>query len=65
MEQELRKKVEKVKKLHRSGYGCAQAIYCGFGDLIGISESEAARIAEPYSGGRKGNAAQCWRENYF
>lgn len=70
MEQELRKKVEKVKKLHRSGYGCAQAIYCGFGDLIGISESEAARIAGPYSGGRKGKcgavlAAELFLKNKF
>ena len=34
-------------------YSCSQAIMCAFADEIGMDETTAKRIAEPYSGGRK------------
>ncbi|MBR2189500.1 MAG: C_GCAxxG_C_C family protein [Eubacterium sp.] len=46
-------KKEEAAKRHGSGLSCSQAVYCAYHDVTGKSEQESAKIAAPYSGGRK------------
>ena len=42
---------EKALRLHCAGSNCAQAVLCTFADVIGMDETEAARLAAPFGGG--------------
>lgn len=39
---------------HRRFYSCSGAVLCAFAEEIGLSESEAQRLAQPIAGGRQG-----------
>lgn len=38
-------------ELFLQGYNCAQAVFCAFTDVTGLTEAEAARIASAFGGG--------------
>lgn len=42
-------------KLHLSGYNCAQAVLCAFGDLIDVDEKQLRRAASALGGGLSGS----------
>jgi len=42
---------DKAKALFESGYNCAQAVFCAFGDVTGLDTDTAARIASSFGGG--------------
>ncbi len=42
---------EQAADAFRRGYNCAQAVAVAFHDLIGMSESQAARMASSFGGG--------------
>jgi len=42
---------ERAKALFYEGYNCAQAVFCAFTDVTGLSVDEAARIASSFGGG--------------
>ena len=43
--------IERAVELNKSGYNCAQSIFCAFSDITGISESDSLRIAAGLGGG--------------
>ncbi len=43
--------VEKAEELFRTGYNCAQAVFCAFTDVTGLELGTAARIASSFGGG--------------
>ena len=45
------KHTEQALANHKKGYNCAQAVACAFGDLTGLSEEQAARMASSFGGG--------------
>lgn len=49
----MESRVEAAKSRHASGYHCSQAVYCAFGDLVGVTEEQAKIEAAPYAGGAK------------
>lgn len=42
---------EKAKALFESGYNCAQAVFCAFEDVTGISGETALRFSAGFGGG--------------
>ena len=42
---------ERALELFCQGYNCAQATFVAFGDLMGLSESQAARLSSSFGGG--------------
>lgn len=42
---------EKAERLFHEGYNCAQAVLVAFGDVTGLDERTAARIASPFGAG--------------
>ncbi|MDO5131669.1 MAG: C-GCAxxG-C-C family protein [Eubacteriales bacterium] len=42
---------EKARALFLEGYNCAQAVVCAFGDLTGLDNDTAARLASSFGGG--------------
>ena len=42
---------DRARELFLEGYNCAQAVFCAFEDVTGISKEEAARLAAPFGGG--------------
>jgi len=42
---------DKARALFESGYNCAQAVLCAFGDVTGLDTDTAAKIASSFGGG--------------
>ena len=42
---------ERAKALFLEGYNCAQAVFCAFIDVTGLSLSDAARLSSSFGGG--------------
>lgn len=42
---------EKAKSLFLSGYNCAQAVFCAFGDLLPFEEQTAILLSSAFGGG--------------
>lgn len=42
----MESRVEQVAAKHKSGYNCAQAVACGYCDLIGVDEETMFRVTE-------------------
>jgi C_GCAxxG_C_C family probable redox protein len=42
---------ETARALFLKGYNCAQAVFCAFTDVTGLSRDESARIASSFGGG--------------
>jgi len=43
--------VERALELNRSGYNCAQSVFCAFSDITGVEEKTALSIAAGLGGG--------------
>lgn len=53
---------ERIKKAidnYNSGYNCAQSILCAYSSVMGITESEAYRLAEGFGSGMGGLQETC------
>lgn len=50
---------EKAKELFMQGYNCSQAVFAAFGDVTGLSEQQAARLASGFGGGMGGMREVC------
>ncbi len=44
-------RVEKARALFRSGYNCAQAVFCAFAEELGIDETTALKLSSSFGGG--------------
>ena len=44
-------RADKAEELFRSGYNCAQSVFAAFADAVGMTETEAAKIASPFGAG--------------
>ena len=42
---------DKARELFLEGYNCAQAVLCAFGDVTGLDQETAARLASSFGGG--------------
>jgi len=42
---------QRAEELFREGYNCAQAVLISFGDVTGLDEDTAARLASSFGGG--------------
>jgi len=51
MEKMQNERVEKALEMHKKGYNCAQCVACAYGDLAGIDEKTAFRMAEGFGAG--------------
>ena len=52
-------RVQKAVGLHQSGCNCAQAVLCAYGDLFGLDEKQAYKIAEGFGSGMGGMGETC------
>lgn len=52
-------RVETARKLFLSGYNCAQAVLCAFGDVTGLEPSAAFALASSLGGGMGGLREVC------
>lgn len=46
-------KTLKAVEFMQGSFSCSQSVLCAFADDLKISQDEAKKIAEPYSGGKK------------
>ena len=44
-------RADKAEELFRRGYNCGQSVFAAFADVIGMTETEAAKIASPFGAG--------------
>ena len=44
-------KSEKARELFKSGYNCAQSVFCAFCDETGMSFEEALKLSSSFGGG--------------
>lgn len=44
-------RADKAEELFRSGYNCGQSVFAAFADVVGMTETEAAKIASPFGAG--------------
>ena len=47
----VKEREDKAAELFKSGYNCCQAVAMTFADVIGLPESEVARLASGFGGG--------------
>lgn len=42
----MESRIEQVAEKHKKGYNCAQAVACGYCDLVGVDEKTMFRVTE-------------------
>lgn len=47
----MSERVQKAKENFLNGYNCAQSVFMAFADLLGMTETEAARFSSPFGAG--------------
>ncbi|MDD2624041.1 MAG: C-GCAxxG-C-C family protein [Candidatus Riflebacteria bacterium] len=55
----MNERIKKAVDNYNSGYNCAQSILCAYSAVMGISESEAYRLAEGFGSGMGGLQETC------
>jgi C_GCAxxG_C_C family probable redox protein len=55
----MNERIKKAVENYTSGYNCAQSILCAYSSTIGMSESEAYRLAEGFGSGMGGLQETC------
>lgn len=63
MSKDLAKEIKKFQdhaiELRNQGYGCAQCVLMALSDIIGLKESQAARMGAAYGSGFAGSGGIC------
>lgn len=55
----MESRVEQVEARHKKGYNCAQAVACGYCDLVGVDEETMFRATEGLGLGMGGMEGSC------
>lgn len=59
MTEELEKRIEYAKELHRKGFNCCQAVVAAYADRFGIDGNTALRMSASFGGGMGGMRQTC------